>query len=75
MHQIDSLKVLRAARLQAEQSGLPVTYQSVAMILAGWCAALIRLQSSGYIRRGLPPIDKAEARQAFEEADNHRDGL
>lgn len=64
---LDTHKVLREARLEAERRGFPATWHAVALILAGWCAALIKLQSPGYLRRGLPPIDTGTAERSIEE--------
>lgn len=56
MKQPNSIQVLREARQEAVRRGLPATYHAVALILAGWCAALLQTTSKGYVRAGLPPV-------------------
>lgn len=56
MKQPNSIQVLREARQEAERRGLPATWHSVGIILAGWCAALSQTTSKGYVRAGLPPV-------------------
>lgn len=53
---ISSVTVLRAARREAQERGMPDTFQALAFVLAGWCAALLATQSSGFVRRGLPRV-------------------